>query len=236
MYRAVLVLAASLVLLAAPIAAQDTDQIDDESFGDGEHVLTLEETVEDDDYTLFEDEELVQYPYAYTREATSDGEYVERAIYENTSLDDWIDTQARSAAHGAVEDRIIDEYGEPAGLGIGVTADGVRVTYFEYTDEDREPERSYTADDLVALLPEHIEATIHFDGYTDATRVPVTVESEAAPQHDLGELDDTQTEDRDDGYDQPQPADDHSTTGDTEVREDSFLDRILTVLRSLVPF
>ncbi len=211
MYRTVPVVVITFVLLSGVAAAAD-------------HTLAVQETIDEEDYTLFEDEGVVQYPATYTREETEDGEWREVATYENTTLDDWIFNQARSVAQDEIYETIIDEYGEPGGLMIGITASGINVTYLEYEDADREPDRPFTYEELDAFLPEAVDATIHIEDYTDTVTVPVNLQTGSAPQHDIGDTDE-RTEDRDNGYDQPQIVD-----------EPSLLVRILSALRGLLPF
>lgn len=168
---------------------------------------------------MYEDEGLVEYPAAYTRTENEEGEIVEEARFENISLNDWTENQARSAALEEVRNNLEEELGELEGVATGQTANEVSITYFTYEEaEQEEPDRDFTYIELEQETPEEVETTIHFEDHTDTITVPVEANEGPAPQP-MGEQEYDYSLDHAEGEAESQP----------------ILERIISTLKSLMP-
>jgi len=156
---------------------------------DGDPV-SVERTITDPELDYLPEENAVRYPAYYRRTGRGpDGQPTRTTIYETTPFADWGETECASVAAdevSAVADAAID--GDPR-LSVGITnREGeMAVTVQQTTTLNREgtvvSEPTTPFDRIVAVTPRSVDATVHLDGQTHATTVPVWV-SETTLQYE----------------------------------------------------
>ncbi len=158
-------------------------------------------TVTDDDYRYYLDQGQVAYPATIGREQV-DGEWVERANYENTSVERFAAMQGNDMAADKLEEHLKEALSVDDLQGISIGSTGHDTHHFaiqalyiqpgEDSDSIAEPVVSY--EELQDALPGDVEVTVTFTDHTETVVFPVT--------HDMT----TAVEDLDDTEEQPKEA------------------------------
>lgn len=146
-------------------------------------------TVNDTEYRYYLDQGSVAYPAMYTRERI-DGEIVEQAIYENTSIDNFAAMQGSDFAQDALRQHLLQELDTDSlkGVSLGITGhdshyNAIEATYMEPADRtDAEPQGydTYMSDPpfsyeaFQAAAPDTVLVNVSFADQTRTVSIPVT--------------------------------------------------------------
>ena len=156
---------------------------------DGDPVA-VERTITDPELDYLPEEDAVRYPAYYRRTGRGpDGQPTRTTIFETTPFEDWGETECASVAADevrAVVEPAVD--GDP-NLSVGITnREGeMAVTVQQTTTLNRQgtvvSEPTTPFERVVAVTPRSVDATVHLEGQTHATTVPVWA-SETTLQYD----------------------------------------------------
>lgn len=189
------------------------------SHGPVEDTLSVEVGMDEfgeDFHAVHPEEGVVTFVAAYSNVPLNDSEGSRRepAMYDNTSLERWAAMQGNDKGIPQIGKRIADRYGNETAqkLSVGVTsADG-----HEYLIEVHPSNSGLTKDELRAVVPDEVEATVQYPHDTVTVVMPVEVEDAKVIGHQAGAVG-NDTYQIDDG-----------------VKEPSLLSTVITILQDVL--
>jgi hypothetical protein len=174
MLRTLGIAALTLALVATATASHTPSETSIETSG----------TVGDGDYRYYIAQDKVAYAEEYMREEV-DGEFVQKPIYTNISVDQFAAMKATDFASTAAEEAIRAELGAQnmTHIGFGTTSHdehhfALRVAYREPADHGNETyidQPPFSYDRLRAVAPDNVQVTVSFADQTRTVDVPVVV-------------------------------------------------------------
>lgn len=142
-------------------------------------VLELEHTADESDYTFFQDEQLVQYVSAMTREEVN-GDWEEREVHSNMSYSEFAEKEASEFAAEKLREEMFERLNaeESENLNVGSKADedhgrALEVRFTGFSDDDEQsPEYDYS--DVQGVLPDEVQVAISFADTSETVNMPVS--------------------------------------------------------------
>lgn len=208
------ILLAFLLLVLASFAAADHRPV--------EGTLEVETTVTDDEYRYYADEGKVGYVARVRRSRVNDT-VVSENIYKNSSVSSWAARRGKDAGMKEIGDIIERELGSND---LTSTLTGhethhylIEITYNTNSDY------SYTYEELEEVVPDDIEATVHYDGHTNTAVIPVETRKTDVTLEPLGRETSAQIDNR--------SQQENSSEDKTEI-QDRVKRRITSIVRAVI--
>lgn len=156
------ILLAFLLLVLSFFAAADHRPVED--------TLEVETTVTDNEYRYYADEDKVGYIARVRRNRVNDT-VISENIYKNISISHWTAMQGNDAGTRKIGEIMERELGS-ANHTFTLTGHDTHYYLIEIT-YNTNSDYSYTYEELEEVVPDDVEATVHYEGYTNTAVIPV---------------------------------------------------------------